>query len=174
MIITDSRGRKLQQSIDAVNNTGKRVSVKFYPGAGIPRLTNMAVKHLTKFPTDAIIFMGCVNNLTERNEQTGRFHLTIADAATLTKHLTTLIDETTAVLKAYFPTAVVVYAPIIGLSLSTYLKDYNETHQEAVDTTVLRLNKHIAGINRDNEIPTPWTAAAVHKNRHRKVEHNYG
>ena len=174
VIITDSRGRGLQSVLDAKNSTGMRLSVRFYPGAGIARLTTEAAAHLSGAPDDVIIFMGGVNDITTKDHRTRRVHLTKTNVDVLTQHLTGLVDESEATLTARFPSATVIYAPIIGLSLPVYLYDNDHGHQNAVNEAVLNFNRHVIGINRRRTKPTPWTAAVVHKNRHKKVEHHYG
>ena len=74
VIMFDSRGFGLQGKLEKINNTGIGVEAWFFGGANYERLKDEASYYANLNPFDIIYIVGGVNELTKKDENTGKYY----------------------------------------------------------------------------------------------------
>ena len=64
------------------------------------------------------------------------------------------------------PQLKLVFAPMIGVNIQTYYGIEDPDLQDAIDTAIPFINRHVSYLNTKNNVPTPWAARCVHKYSH--------
>lgn len=170
MIITDSRGKGLQNDIDYIERkeTDLNMQVFVWKGRGIVEAVKQTSKQLVWMAPSLILVFAGICDVTELNRETRE--ISLADPTpdeTISRytgqmdiirhHLSIMLTE-----KEYK----LAFCEVIGADIGKYNRSNQEHPQQGqLDETILHLNVEIAAFNASNGMPTPWTAKQIHHNK---------
>ena len=173
VILTDSRGRYLQDVLDSL--TGEGPLVYFVPGANINRMYR-EIRNLQKYhQVSALYLLVGVNDTTWRDKPTGRtapMYCTADDlCADLTEGFEHLLNF--ALHDCKIPRVII--APVVGLDLAKYNNDpVPNPWQQALDDGVKKLNHNIISLNAAHGNSTPLIHMSIYKSKgHGKIKTFY-
>ena len=189
LIITDSRGRGLQEALDKLSQPWV-IRVLVHPGAGYELAVIKSLTYIRKnMPTLIIMLLG-VCDLTWKNGRTrlvGLRHRTVVGNV---DHLIGAIKASFDILSAVGDFKIS-YATLTGLDLADtnnparkhmspqeyeiYMTTMKVVHpdQGILDAAVIDLNKRIITLNKQNGVRTAWMAGLVHSYIRGKHHHYY-
>ena len=161
-----------------VKDTGLPIHVNllFYPGANIAQLTQHALVELQRFHYDMILFIGGVNDLTDKGHR-GRAVPKYNSQDRLVEEMFDKFERARNSLGGWCRR--VVMSLLVGLDLQRYnsrnridSRDYSH-YQQVIDQGLVILNKAIASLNMDAESPNPWVLDTVHYRTRWGYVHKY-
>ena len=176
VIVTDSRGTLLQNSINEVKDPYSRlVKVVYKSGATYEEIVNIAINHAKINPDNVYYILGGTNNITHRvyDDPVRKFMFTERTPEELEAYIEQIMDAANARVKRECQQTNFVFCPMTGLNLSVNIKDFDVYHQEAVDRAMVASKHKAVQINTTMNLPTPWTSAHVHHLRRGKHIHCY-
>lgn len=190
LVITDSRGVGLYQKIKQLNDEGE-IDVSVNKGAGVEKAVGNAIVSYAKCNSKVlVIVMAGICDITVRDKNTGQTSLrSLSEGQMVDKAFLAITNAYQMLLTAGYINISV--ATITGIELDDYNSRKTKylsqgeytlyctmggktTHpdQDLLNRTVLQLNRLITGLNRNNDMPTTWTASAVHS-YFRSAYHHY-
>ena len=164
IILTDSRGRYLQEVLDDL--TGYGPPVHFIPGARIDSMYRELGKILVHNQVSALYLMVGVNDVTWRDRVTKRsvpkFFTSDDLCAELTEKLEYLMDF--ALRRCNIPRVVII--PVVGLDLARYNGDaFPNPWQHVIDDGIKKLNSNIITLNAAHNNSTPLVHMYIYKSK---------
>ena len=188
LMISDSRGRRLQTLIEAYQPTFE-IRVLVYPGAGIELAVLRAIPTLKLFAPDLVLVFAGVCDLTWKNRQTKVVGL---------KHSEPLgnVQQVMGALRASHELLTTLgmfkisYVTLTGLDLTDCnyrsrprmsereYESYNATKkvhrdQAVLNSSVIQINKLIVRFNKSIGSKTTWLAGLVHTYTNKSYHHHY-
>lgn len=169
VIVTDSRGARaeklLHQVLEEFNIQNIEIIVLVCRGKTLQNIVDYVrndLKELT--PIDLLYFAAGVNDLTKK---IGYFNVIpkFKCEEDLIKHLKEYYEKDTAVFKTYAKKVVV--CELIGMSMKMYNNNgfrFKE-HQKIINQGMVKANREIGKLNRDEGVMTPRIYQLVHKTR---------
>ena len=73
------------------------------------------------------------------------------------------LDEINYNLHYHLPQIRLVFSPMIGVDIHRYYHMLDNDLQDAINTAIPFINRHVSYLNVENNVPTPWTARCVHR-----------
>ena len=172
LLVADSRGHGLRKYLQLRAPNVFVTSSK--SGAGIKKLFNMARDKLNSADYTAVIIMGGICDVTQRDPETHITTLRTENCEELTAAIRKSIKKGRKKLKRVAPNTPVIIAPTMGIDLTRYNGTLVDQHEQfLLDKMILEVNKMIISCNREG-IPIPWISKMVHHCRgNRKWAHRY-
>ena len=191
LVIADSRGVGLYQKIKQLNDEGE-VDVSVNKGAGVEKAVGNAIESYAKCNSKVlVIVMAGICDITVRDKNTGQTSLrSLSEGQMVDKAFLAITNAYQMLLTAGYINISV--ATITGIELDDYNSRKTKylsqgeymlycttggktTHpdQDMLNRTVLQLNRLITGLNRNNDMPTTWTASVVHSYFRNAYHHYY-
>ena len=115
-IFTDSRGSGLYKKIKG-RGYGEFIGVWKKSGATFMNLVELAETHLDSYPFDVVYVAGGVNDITTKNQDTGKISFDWAPPECLIEHLLTVLKRENARLAQNFPASKIIFCPLVGQDL---------------------------------------------------------
>ena len=170
LILTDSRGRLLQETIKGM--TELVVDVSVYPGAGLDELFTKPLNKALLEKYDKVYIMGGICNITVRDRRTRITELRSFTLNDITTKFEAIITTGLANLDTEIP---VVLAPIVGIDLNRYNRLPGVSpFQQLINDSVVAVNRLIITTNSRRGLSTPWVATLIHQNKGRGIKvHRY-
>ena len=178
VIITDSRGFRLQESILSanVNNIPVGITVQKHNGAGLRRLAQEAIDYSRNFPDHIVYVSGGICDFTIKNRVTGEITFDYKSQLDLTASIVKLLDEIDYLMHSNRPYCKFVICPLVGVDVSRYIPFIAATTpnlQNIFTGSTLDVNDHILHINQDRGYRMPYLATRVHTWRNHHYHHYY-
>ena len=162
VILTDSRGRYLQDVVD--NLTGYGPLVRLVPGATMNCMYN-EIRDLQKnYQVSALYLLVGVNDTTWRDKHTSKTvpkYFTAEDLCSdITEKFELLLEY--ALHARNIPRVVI--TPVVGIDLARYNKDADPNPwQKVLDSGVRKLNYNIITLNAAHGLSTPLIHTSIYK-----------
>lgn len=191
MVIADSRGAGLQKQLNRMLGEG-RAEVFSYPGAGIVAAVESAMtdwEH-AKYQNELVVLMAGICDVTFKNRRTGALSINrLSEGQIVGKVFGEVLKAYERLIESGYRSISI--ATITGIDLEDYNNpnrrhmsadeymeycDKSKLHnkdQEVVNNAVLEVNRQITGLNRNNNMPTTWTASVVHSYFRGAYHHYY-
>ena len=163
IIMFDSRGDRLQSKIENINKSGVRVEAWFFRGANYQRLQNEASYYAKYNPFDMIYIVGGVNELTTKDQHTGKYYFPWNDYQELENHMFERADTVKSYLEKEHPATQFVLCPMMGMNLYECIGDRDMNHQKMVDNVTWSFNELVRSFYKDRHIYVPDFARPVHR-----------
>lgn len=189
LVISDSRGRKLQECLAEYTNIGD-VKVLSFSGNGYVAAVDKSMCYIKNLKPPRIIIMLGICDITLRDKTTRMTELRSTSVQGSVQSLLLAVKETYTKIQALH-VCCVSYATVTGLDLTDYNNvarrhmdedQYNKycltiktthPHQVVLDKIILELNRRLTAFNVENQAPTTWIATAVHSYHNKKYHHYY-
>ena len=175
VIMFDSRGDRLQAKIEKINKSDIPIEAWFFGGANYKRLQDEADYYAKFHPFDIIYIVGGVNELTTKDQYTGKYYFKWKDYQELENHMFERITSVKNHLEKEHPATQFILCPMMGINLSVYNKDFNVQHQEMVDNVTWSFNELIRSIYKETNLYVPDFSRPVHRqfgNNRRNMYHH--
>ena len=163
ILMFDSRGFRLQSKIEKINKSGIRIEAWFFGGANYRRLQDEADYYAQHNQFDIIYLIGGVNELTRKNQDTGKYYFHWKDYQELENHMVERIFSVKKYLEKEHPATQFVLCPMAGMNLAEYIKDFNKDHQEMVDNVTWSFNEIIRDLYKGSNIYVPDFSKPMHR-----------
>lgn len=177
VVITDSRGKGLEEEITAQNPIDFQVKVLVYPGSGIIKAVKDSEKLLNWWRPKQIYILNGICDITTKSKTTKQVSLREADVGKAVQSIMDSVDTVTHFLKILMDGSQyqLIFAEIVGMNISTYnYTAYPDPQQGDLNTIVERVNAEIVARNTGCNVSTPWTAREVHRNmKNGRKSHRY-
>lgn len=189
IVIADSRGRDLLQNLEEYKDIGTFLVIS-HSGKGYNAALNASINQIRLTKPERIIVMLGICTITKRDPITKQTFLRSTEVQELVTNVMTEIRNTYQIIQGLHACQVS-YATVTGLDIADYNnyrrkfmdeKQYNlyclttktlHPQQVTLDKIILELNRRITAFNQSNNIPTTWTATAIHAYHNKKYHHYY-
>lgn len=189
IVITDSRGRGLQELLNARQDLGK-VLILAHGGAGAEMAVLKSMKAIKQERPNLVILAAGVCDLTWRHSETKVTSLRNKELEGSVKQVITALQSACELLRVTGEYHVSV-ATVTGIDLADYnhptRKRMNqEQYSHYVSTTKIihkeqitlneainEINRRITSLNKEAGMPTTWTAGVVHSHFNKLTHHYY-
>lgn len=174
LVIADSRGAGMSILLDEYNDIGRTV-VLTHRGAGYIRAAMDSLETIRSFKPTMIVLLAGICDVTARNRNTKITTVRSTDPILLLENVSAALSRALDIIIAATNARVSV-ATVTGLDLKKYnnfSKTTNDNQQETINNLIVSLNRKIIDINKDNNVPTTWTASRVHPYYRGKYHHLY-
>lgn len=171
VIITDSRGYGLQADIDIIiQREGLEVNIQVFvwKGCGIAAAVKKTSKQLIWMAPSLVLIFAGICDVTDLNRETWQISLQDENPDETIMRYEGLMDTVRHHLTIFLTerSFKVVFCELIGADMARYNKmDHAHHQQDQLDATIIGINTKIAAFNKENCMPTPWTAKTVHHNK---------
>lgn len=174
LIICDSRGKDLQQSISRYTN--ERTLVITNSGARLYQSATRSRHEIVRHKPSQIYILSGINNLTKRDRATKQVQLYEKNPFKAEDTFMEELEATYNYIKHLTgQDSKVITAPLTGMSLTSYngraLSDPKD--QNLLNDTVIGINKRITSLNEENGLRTPWTSTIIHRYYRGKYHFSY-
>ena len=173
-VFIDSRGTGLYEKI---KSRGHRefIGVWRKPGATFEELVGLAANHLDNYPFDVVYVIGGVNNITVKDEHTGKISFEWHPAERLIDHLTSILKEANERMTKGYPASKVVFCTLVGSQLSRIVDSHQTTdHQQTVvNEAVFDFNEEVFRINKQKGTFSPSLHRTIHRAKKGKRKSYY-
>lgn len=171
VLITDSRGHGLQLEIDSIikrEGLDMNVQVFVWRGKGIAGAVKATSKQLIWIAPSLIIVSAGICDITQLDRISRQISMAdenVEETVTRYDGLMDIVRHHLTVFLTERPFKVV-FCEVIGADIAKYNNQETEhPQQQQLNDTILRINARIAAFNKENSVPTPWTAKIVHHNK---------
>lgn len=175
LVITDSRGRKLDSTIRGLMD--REVTVAVYPGADMITSICKASFLLTSRDWSQVYILSGVCNLTMKDKKTKKISLRYGEPQQLLLFFQELLVSAFEKLSSINTSIPLrckgIFAPITGIDLAKYNGTDFEPHQGTLNSCVEMINSEIATFNRVKGVFTPWTSRIIHHRSRGKYHARY-
>ena len=174
VVLTDSRGRYLQEVLDSLVGYGPLVC--FRPGATINSMYSEILELSTHLQVSALYILVGVNDTTWRDKKLKRTFAPYFTADELCGDITEKIVYLIHYALNDCRIPKVIFLPIVGLDLARYNKDLGENPwQHVIDEGVKMVNTNIISLNAAFGHSTPMIHQSIYKSKgHGKTKTFYG
>ena len=189
LIISDSRGRRLQALIEGLN-PAFTVRVLVHPGAGLELAVLRSVSTLGVFEPDVVLIFAGVCDLTWKNKQTKKIGLQHSTIQGNVDQLMGAVKSSYDLLQSMGKYRIS-YATVTGVDLMNYnlnprarVNDRDDglycdsvaqhQDQDVLNDSILEINREIVRFNRTIGSRTTWMAGLVHTYVRGRYRHRYG
>lgn len=173
-LICDSRGKRLQEKFQGDD---VQVKVLYYSGAKLYQSTRLAINYIKAFLPDQIYILSGINTMTKLDKRTRIVTLAAPERNKIVQIYQDEMNFSLALLRKNINTKTkVIFAPLIGMNLSSYNKTTAESesvNQGILNDALLDINSVIIAMNKSNQCKTPWTQSLVHRYFRGKYHHYY-
>ena len=160
LLVADSRGHGLKKYLQIRAPNVFEVSSK--SGARLKKLFKMARTKLATSTYTAVIIMGGICDITERDQETHITSLRTEDQEEITTNIRKSIKAGKKRIKKVAPNIPIIITPTMGIDLTRYNGFPVDQHtQEVLNSMILEANKMIISCNKEG-VPIPWISKMVH------------
>lgn len=191
LVITDSRGTRLQEHLDKINKKD-RIRVLYFKGAGYQRAAERALPVIKRYRPKYIILLLGICDITNYDRSTKTVTLkTPTTAPTINRVMYELREACRLI--GLFHTCPISCPTITGVDLADYnhrtprIADMDTTqyehytknvktthpHQLIMNQIIEEVNKQIIAHNREASTPIIWTSKVVHPYNHHRYSNHY-
>ena len=154
------------EEILKLNKLGVPIITYVYGGHTLRKLASKALIYASHHRNEAIFIYGGICDLAVKDAYTNQYTFVERSAAGIMSNIISTLDEVDFNLHYDQPLMKLIFAPLIGVDIYEYYHLDDHELQDAINTAIPFINRHISYLNSNNNVPTPWTARCVHKYSH--------
>lgn len=159
LVFTDSRGKCLDAYLDHDN-----IKVKFFKGAGILQLVDLADQYICSFKPTCVLFIGGICDMTYKDTTAQDVKLRFTSYYPLLNHLSEKFSTARSLVSTRYPSLKVAFGGLCGMDLNRYNGLLGRSYyQSVIDMVIVAINLQIEEDNIANRLIHPTLTRKIHK-----------